>query len=497
MQTEISENNPEQQKTEPSLKEKTAKGLFWGGIGNAAQQIIGMVFGIIIARILSPDDYGLVGMLAIFTAIANTILDSGFTSALINRKKIRHEDYNAVFWFSVFVGIGMYVLLFFAAPVISHFYGKPQLTWLARLLFLSFLIGSTGFAHHAMLFKKLMVKERVKIDITAVFVSGAGGLILALNGFVYWGLALQTVLYTSTMVILRWYFSPWKPTFDFNFAPIKSMIGFSSKLFFTNIFNQISNNLLSVLIGKSYGERQTGFYSQGYKWMLVGNSIVCGMIMSVALPVFVEANEDKNRQLQIFRKMIRFGAFISFPVLFGLAFIAKEFILITVGYKWLESVPFLQLLCIYMGLAYLISLYCQLLIAHGKSTAIMWYNICISLVILISTLIMVQYGILLMVIVYVTVLILSITGWHYLAGKLIGLHLTHMLKDILPYLVIISGCFFVAWLLTKNIQNVYVLITCKIVIVAILYILIMKFSGSIIFKESIGFLTSRINKQSK
>jgi O-antigen/teichoic acid export membrane protein len=495
MQLEISENNPGQQKPEPTLKEKTAKGLFWGGLSNIVQQGVGFSFNIIIARILSPDDYGLMGMLAIFTAVANTILDSGFTSALIKKKNIRHEDYNAVFWFSVFAGIGMYVLLFFAAPFIAHFYGKPQLTGLSRLLFLSFLVGSAGFAHHAMLFKKLMVKERAMIDIAAVFVSGVGGLALALNGLAYWGLALQTVLYTSTMVILRWYFSPWKPTFDFNFAPIKSMIGFSSKLFFTNIIGQISHNLLSVIIGKSYGERQTGLYSQGHKWMLVGHNIIASTINAVALPVFVEANEDKNRQLQIFRKMVRFGAFISFPTLFGLAFIAKEFIVITVGEKWLGSVPFLQLFCIHAGLAYIANLYYQLLISYGKSAIIMWYNICISLITLTSVLIVVRYGILFMVIVYVTVLILSIAGWHYFAGKLIGLHLVHLLKDILPYLVIIAGCFSVAWLLTKNIQNMYLLITCKVAVVAILYILIMKFSGSIIFKESIGFLTNRINKQ--
>jgi O-antigen/teichoic acid export membrane protein len=488
MQAKISENNSEQQKPEPTLKEKTAKGLFWGGVGNLVQQIIGMAFGIIIARILSPDDYGLVGMLAIFTAIANTILDSGFTAALINKKEIRHEDYNAVFWFSLFAGVGMYILLFFSAPLIAHFYGKPQLTNLSRLLFLSFLIGSAGFAHHAMLVKKLMVKERAKIDIIAVFISGFSGLILALNGFAYWGLALQTVLFTSTMVLLRWYFSPWKPTFNFNFIPIKSMIGFSSKLFFTNIFNYISGNMLSVIIGKSYGERQTGFYTQGNKWVIVGYNIVGYMINAVTLPVFVEVNEDKNRQLQIFRKMIRFGAFISFPVLFGLAFIGREFILVTVGEKWLESVPFLQLFCIYSGLAYLVYLYHQLLISHGKSSIIMWYSICVSLVTLVATLVMIRYNILSMVIVYVSISILSIIGWHFLTKKLIGLKSIHLVKDILPYLVITIVCFFVAWLLTKNIQNVYWLLTCKIAIVGILYVLIMKFSGSIIFKESIGFL---------
>jgi O-antigen/teichoic acid export membrane protein len=146
--------NQKEKQSEPSLKEKTAKGLFWEGISNIVQQLIGAIFGIAIARILSPGDYGLVGMLAIFTAIANTIMDSGFTLALANKKKIRHEDYNAVFWFSVLTGIILYVILFFTAPLIARFYDRPELTGLSRLLFLTFLIGSTGFAHHAILYKK-------------------------------------------------------------------------------------------------------------------------------------------------------------------------------------------------------------------------------------------------------------------------------------------------------------------------------------------------------
>jgi O-antigen/teichoic acid export membrane protein len=473
---------------EPTLKEKTAKGLFWGGISNIVQQIIGAVFGIAIARILSPGDYGLVGMLAIFAAVANTIMDSGFTVALANKKEIRHEDYNAVFWFSILAGASLYILLFFAAPLIARFYDRPELVNLSRVLFLSFLIGSVGIAHYALLYKKLMVKERAKIDIAAVSVSGIIGLVLALNGFAYWGLAIQAVLMTVISVFLRWYYTPWKPSLSINFTPIKEMFGFSSKLFLNSVFAQVNSNIFSVLLGKYYGEEQTGYYSQGHKWMQLGYIVTSGMINSVAQPIFVEANGNRDRQLQIFRKMIRFGAFVSFPVLFGLAFVAREFILITVGGKWLESVLFLQLFCVYAGLAYIGNLYHQLLISHGKSNTILWYSILYYLLTLVASLIMVHYGIFQMVVAYVIISILSLIGWHYFAGKLIGLRPVHVLKDILPYLVITIGCFAVAWLLTQHVQNIYLLFTCKIAIVAVLYVLIMKFSGSTIFKESIRFL---------
>lgn len=139
---------------EPSLKEKTARGLFWGGISNFVQQVIGMAFGIAIARILSPDDYGLVAMLAIFTAVADTVMDSGFTTALVNRKIIEHKDYNAVFWFNVLIAIGIYIILFFAAPLIARFYNQPVLLSLSRVLFLTFIVSATGVAHNALLLKK-------------------------------------------------------------------------------------------------------------------------------------------------------------------------------------------------------------------------------------------------------------------------------------------------------------------------------------------------------
>ena len=162
---------------EATLKEKTAKGLFWGGISNFVQQVIGMAFGIAIARILSPDDYGLVAMLAIFTTVANTIMDSGFTTALVNRKTIEYKDYNAVFWFNVFVAVGIYVILFFAAPWIARFYNQLVLISLSRVLFLTFIISATGVAHNALLLKKIMAKQRGIIDIAAVFRSGTIGLI--------------------------------------------------------------------------------------------------------------------------------------------------------------------------------------------------------------------------------------------------------------------------------------------------------------------------------
>ena len=148
---------------EQTLKEKTAKGLFWGGLSNGAQQVLNLVFGLMLARILDASDYGMVGMLAIFSAIASTIQESGFTAALTNQKEIRHEDYNAVFWFSTLTGVLFYLILFFCAPLIAQFYDKPELIGLSRIVFLGFLFGGFGIASNAYMFKTLMVKERANL----------------------------------------------------------------------------------------------------------------------------------------------------------------------------------------------------------------------------------------------------------------------------------------------------------------------------------------------
>ena len=164
-----------------TLKEKTAKGLFWGGLSNGVQQLLNLVFGIFLARLLSPEDYGMVGMLSIFSLIASSLQESGFTAALANKKEIKHEDYNAVFWFSILISLSLYTILFFCAPLIARFFNTPELTQLARYSFLGFVIASIGTAQNAYLFRSLMVKQRSQALIIGLFISGIVGITLAFN----------------------------------------------------------------------------------------------------------------------------------------------------------------------------------------------------------------------------------------------------------------------------------------------------------------------------
>ncbi|WP_348721961.1 lipopolysaccharide biosynthesis protein [Parabacteroides goldsteinii] len=471
-----------------SLKEKTAKGLFWGGISNGIQQIFALCFGLFLARILTPGDYGIVGMLAIFTGFANSIQEGGFIAALTNKKNVTHKDYNAVFWFNIISGILLYIILFFSAPLIASFFNEPKLLWVARIVFLSILFASLSTAQGAFLFRNLMVKERAKIDIYSLVISNTAALIMALNGMAYWGIAIQSVLYLGLGAFFRWYYSPWRPSFPFSLKPLKEMFPFSIKLLLTGLLNQITLNIFSVLLGKYYSVNQVGYYSQGNKWVNMGGGLINSTLTGIAQPVFSKVITDTQRQVQVLRKIIRFAAFLSFPIMFGLALIAKEFILITVTDKWLNSVPIIQLLCIWGAFAPICELYKNIIISHGRSDIYLYSNIIFGVFQLLLLIFMLPYGILWMVGVYVCAYFIWLLSWHLLVSHLIHLSFRDILKDISPYFFVTFIVLTISYVITYNIDSLFLKIILKILMSAVLYVLILWYSNSIILKESIMFL---------
>ena len=478
-----------------TLKQKTAAGLFWGGLNNGFQQLIALAFGIFMCRILNDEEYGLFGMLTIFIAVATIIINSGFSVALTNKQDATHQDYNAVFWFTFFVGLFLYIILFFAAPLIALFFNEPALVKLSRFLFICFFIGGLGTASHTVMFKKLMVKQQAIIETTALFIALSIGIIMALKGYSYWALAFQTVIQISLATLLRFWIAPWKPGWKFSFSPIKELFSFSSKVFITNLFVQINNHFLTVIIGRFFGKAQLGIYGRGKQWADMGSFFVGGMINSIAQPVLVQINDDIERQTAVLRKMIRFGAFVSFPLMLGLALIAKEFIVIAIGEKWMPSIPFLQLFCIWCAFAYLLNLFTNIVYTHGKSDIYMKVTILTGVLQLIAVLCLYPFGLFWMIVAYIGISFAALLLWQRFVYKLIGLKLRNILKDIMPYLGITLVCLFVAWAITKNIHNIYWLLVSKIAISAFLYIFVMKISRSVIFRESEEFLMNFLVKK--
>ena len=475
--------------SEPSLKQKTAKGLFWGGLSNVTQQLLSLVFGIFLARLLNATDYGMVSMLTVFMVVAAALQESGFTNTLANKREVKHEDYNAVFWFSTLVGLILYILLFCAAPLIARFFGEPDLIPLARFLFIGFLISSSATAHNAVLFRNLMVKQKAIAQIMALLVSGSVGVLMALNGMSYWGIAAQNVVYIAVVNICLWYFSPWRPTLNIDFRPLKSMFAFSSKIMVTNVFLQVNNNIFSLLLGRFFSSAEVGYYGQANKWNNMGLSTITGMVNGVAQPVLAEVSGQLQRQVNVFRKMLRFTAFVSFPAMFGLALVAHELIVIAITDKWSHSIPLLQLLCIWGAFFPIQSLYTNLIISKGKSNIYMWNTIILGILQIIVITCVYPYGIHHMVVVFVIINLCWMFVWHYFVWKLVGLRLFDALKDILPYVVLAGGVMLLTCYLTRGIENIYLMFVAKIAIAAVLYCLCC--CRSVVFRESVQYLCRR------
>ena len=474
--------------TEQSLKDKTAKGLFWGGVSNGVQQLLNLLFGIFLARLLTPDDYGMVGMLTVFSALASILQEGGFISALTNRKKTEHKDYNAVFWFSLLMGTSLYTLLYICAPLIADFYQQPQLTSLARLSFLSFLISSTNVAPRAFLFKQLRTKENTIISFCSLTISGIIGIVLAYKGFAYWGIAIQTIAFTTGTTILSYYFSGWKPSLHIDFTPIKEMIGYSSKLIVTHTFQIINNNLFSILLGKFYNEKEVGYFNQANKWSTMGYTTINGMLTSVAQPVLSTLSDDKERQLNALRKMLRFTAFVSFPAMFGLSFTSQELIVLAVTDKWLPSANIMQILCIGGAFIPFSGLFSQLMLSRGHSSIYMWNTIALSLSQLFGAYLLYPYGITPMLYAFISINMGWTFVWLHFIQKEIKLSLSNFLKDISPYLLLSIACIFACSFITEPIENVGLRLIGKISIVGLFYIAILWKANSTILQESIHFI---------
>ena len=370
-------------KSEESLKEKTAKGLFWGGMNNGVQQLLGLAFGIILGRLLDPSDYGMTAMLAVFSVIANELQSSGFKTGLINLEKPQHEDYNAVFWFNILAGSAIYVVLWFSAPLIADFYDQPALIPLSRYVFLGFVFSSFGIAQSAYLTKQMQIKQIAQCGMTATLSSSIMGVVLAALGFGYWALATQYLMYIAVNTLLLWYFSPWRPgnllplsTF---LLPLKRLFPFSVRIMISAILTQVNGNIMNLLLGRFYGEANTGHYNQAYQWsskcfLLVGN-----MLKQVDQTVLVGLHDERERQLAVLRKMMRFTAFISFPLLFGLGLVSHEFIILAIKAKWAFAASLLPILCVCGAFMPLSALLTDAVISQKRSDIYLWSTLALGL----------------------------------------------------------------------------------------------------------------------
>ena len=491
-----------------TLKEKTAKGLLWGGLNSTVQQLLGIVFGIILARRLNQSDFGMIAMITIFQLIGNDLQNSGFKVALANLRQPTDRDYNSVFWFNILMGGSLYVLLFLCAPLIASFYHIPSLTPLARYAFLSIVFASFGTAQSAWLFKNLRAKQQAKAGMMAVLISSSLAVVMAYMGFAYWALATQTNLYILLCTLFYWYYSPWRPTLAIDLKPALRMFRFSVKLLISQVLTDINNNVLNILLGRFYGRHDTGNYNQAFQWSTKGSNIIQNMVQQVAQPVLVSVDDEHERQLRVLRKMMRFAAFLSFPLLFGLSLVSHEFIVTLLGEKWAESANYLRWLAIGSAFLPLSTLLANVVITKGRSNIFMYVNLALALCQTATMLAIYHFQISLpfreglgigslytMVLAFVALTIIWFFVWAFFARRLGGYSFTMLLRDVLPFLLTAAAVMLVTGFVTSALPSLQggvggrlFLLMCRIIIAALLYYVVMRLFRVEILNECLRFL---------
>ena len=472
-----------------TLKEKTAQGLLWGGLNSGIQQLVGLAFGIVLGRLLSPSDYGMMAMISIFSLVATALQDSGFRTALTNIEHPKHEDYNSVFWFNIIMASSLYVILFLAAPLIGEYYHTPRVVPLCRYAFLSIVIASFGTAQSAYLFKHLRAKQQAEAGALAVILSSLTGVGMAFAGMAYWSLATQGLVYVGINTLLQWHFSPWRPSIHgITFAPVRRMFRFSCKILATTIMTHVNNNVLNILLGHYFTPRDTGNYNQAYQWNTKCYSLVQSMVAQVAQPVLVSLNGEEGRQKDVFRKMMRFTAFITFPLLFGFGLVAKEFIVTAIGEKWLASAQLIQILCLSGAAMPLSTLFSNMIISKGRSGTFFWCTFTLGLV-QIATMIMIwPLGIRTMVIAYTLLNTSWLLVWLFFVRRLIGYGYWMFFCDVMPFALAAAGVMGVAYVATMPLSNLIALLISRFIIAVVLYYAVMKLARVKILAECERFV---------
>lgn len=463
--------------------------MLWGGLNSGIQQLVGLAFGIVLGRLLSPSDYGMMAMISIFSLVATALQDSGFRTALTNIEHPKDEDYNSVFWFNIIMASSLYVILFLAAPLIGEYYHTPRVVPLCRYAFLSIVIASFGTAQSAYLFKHLRAKQQAEAGALAVILSSLTGVGMAFAGMAYWSLATQGLVYVGINTLLQWHFSPWRPSIHgITFAPVRRMFRFSCKILATTIMTHVNNNVLNILLGHYFTPRDTGNYNQAYQWNTKCYSLVQSMVAQVAQPVLVSLNGEEGRQKDVFRKMMRFTAFITFPLLFGFGLVAKEFIVIAIGEKWLASAQLIQILCISGATMPLSTLFSNMIISKGRSGTFFWCTFTLGLVQIATMVLIWPMGIRSMVIAYTILNTSWLLVWLFFVRRLIGYDYWMFFCDVMPFALAAAGVMGVAYVATMPLSNLIALLISRFIIAVVLYYVVMKIARVKILAECERFV---------
>jgi len=419
-----------------SLKDKTVKGIVWSTLERFSVQGVQFVVMIIMARMLSPNDYGLIGMLTIFLAISQSLVDSGFSQALIRKLDRTETDNSTVFYFNLIVGVILYGLLFISAPFIADFYNEPLLTDITRVIGLSIIINSLVVVQRALLTVKIDFKTQAKASMSAAISSGVVGIGMAASGYGVWSIVYFQLTNLGVNVSLLCVLSKWRPKRSYSWESFHELFGFGSKLMFSGLLNTAYSNLYLIVIGKVFRASDLGYYTRAQQFSEFPSSNVTGIIQRVTYPVLCSIQDDDERLANVYRRFLRLSAFVIFPLMTGLAAVAKPTILLLLKEQWAFTIILLQILCFSMMWYPIHAINLNLLQVKGRSDLFLKLEIFKKIIGVLLLCITVSMGLIAMSVGLILSSIIALIINTYYTGQLIKVGFIKQMRDLFPTLLL-------------------------------------------------------------
>ena len=453
-----------------SLKTKTVKGVMWSAIDRFASQGVSFVISIVLARLLTPDDYGIIAMLTIFISISQAFVDSGFSSAIVQKQDRTDLDLSTALYSNIGIGFIFYIILFFSSPLIAQFYEEPILESVTKLMGLMFVIFSFSNVQQAVLTIRVDFKTQTKVSLISVILSGALGIALAYFGFGVWALAWQQVTAALIRCFLLWYFLKWRPLLQFSKKSFDELFSFGSKMLATGLLNSLFNNIYTIIIGKKFNAASLGFYSRADQLAQFPSTNVTGILQRVTFPVLAQLQNEDERFNDAYFKIIKITMFIVFPIMFLLAALSEPIIRILLTEKWIKSAELLRLICFALMFYPIYSLNLNVLEAKGRSDYLFkseFINKVLNVLVLLASLpfglIGICYGR-----IFSSCCTVCISA--YFSQKMTNVSLIYVLKQILPAFILSIALFGFVWILQLFIENVWLQIITSVFLGGCFYI---------------------------
>lgn len=418
--------------SEESLRGKTVKGVGWSFIDSFAGQGITFLVGLVLARLLTPDEYGLIGIITIFIAVFNSIVDSGFSNALIRKTDAKDIDYNTVFITNLVVSVVLFFALFFSAPLIARFFDQPLLKPLSQVMASIVIINAFAIIQRTLLVKSIDFKTQTKVSLISSISSGVVGIAMAYCGYGVWSLAGQQLSRQLLNTLFLWIYSKWYPKFQFSWNSFRELFGFGWKLLASGLIDTLWREAYQVIIGKCYSPATLGQYARGQQFGSIFSTNLNSIVQRVSYPVLSSIQDDKERLKQAYRRVIKVTMLVTFTLMLGLAAISKPMILVLIGDKWLLAASLLPIICFQMVLYPLHALNLNMLQVQGRSDLFLKLEIFKKVVGIIPLLLGIFIDIYWMLWGSVLAGIFAYYLNSYYSGKYLSYSLWAQVKDIMP-----------------------------------------------------------------